>query len=183
MSFKQHIFNWLISKKNVATANKQFLNWTQLSNVLIVVYDHQLSNCVEFINICKKDKINVQVAIIFDGKPEHAPKPDFNHLILDKKQFSIFKMPSKICLQKLNVEPIDALINLGNNEQLKALGLTKMIQAKCKIGNFQNPVFDIIINADKTMNSSEYLKQVVVYLNMIKTSTKYLNTHILPCNN
>lgn len=148
--------------------NKQFLNWDQLSNVILIAYDNQLSNCVDFINACKNDNINVQVAIIFEGKPEQAPKPDFDHLILDKKQFSFFGIPTVACLQKLNVKSVDVLINLGNNEHLKALALSKLIPANCKVGSFQSPVFEITITADKTVNTSEYLKQVIVYLNMIK---------------
>ena len=52
------------------------------------------------------------------------------------------------------------------------MALCKLIPAKCKIGSFENPVFDITINADKSVNSSEFLKQVIVYLNMIKPTTK-----------
>lgn len=183
MSFIQNISKWLISKKDAPSSNQQFLNWGQLSNVLIVAYDYQLSNCVDFLNACEKDKIHVLVAIIVEGKTEHAPKPDFDHLIIDKKQFSFFGLPTEACFQKLNVKPVDALINLGNSEQLKALALSKLLSAKCKIGSFQSQIFDITIIGDKTMNSSDFLKQVIVYLNMIKTTTKHLNTNVLPYNN
>lgn len=170
MSFLQHISKWFISKKVAPIVTKQFVNWNQLSTVLIIAYEHQLSNSEDFINVCKKDNIDVLVAMIFDGKPEQAPKPNFDHLILDKKQFSLFGLPKDECLQKLNMKTSDVLINLGNHEQLKALALTKLSNAKCKIGSFDNPVFDITINTDKTANSSEFLKQVIVYLNMIKPS-------------
>jgi hypothetical protein len=45
------------------------------------------------------------------------------------------------------------------------------VKASCKIGSFQDPIFDLIIDVDKTNNSHQFLKQVVVYLHMIKTST------------
>lgn len=168
MSIINNISNFILSKKESPIITKQFLNWNQLSNVILVAYDHQLSNCVDFINACKNDKISVTVAVIYDGKPEQAPKPNFDHLILDKKQFSLFALPKDEYLKKLNIKTSDVLINLGNHEQLKAFALTKLSQAKCKIGNFESPVFDITINTDKTVNSSEFLKQVIVYLNMIK---------------
>lgn len=171
MSLLNSISLWMISQKESSQFNKQFLNWAQLSNVLIIAYDNQLSNSVEFINACKKDNINLQVAIIYDGKPEHAPKPHFDHVILDKKQFSFFKIPKDEAIAKLSAKPIDVLINMGSAEKIKSLALSKMIPAKCKISSFQNENFDFIIDADKTMNSSGYLKQVVVYLNMIKTTT------------
>jgi len=170
MSLLNNISLWMISQKESSKLNKQFLNWTQLSNVMIIAYDNQLSNIVDFINTCKNDNINVQVAIIYDGKPEQAPKPHFDHVILDKKQFSFFKIPKNDVIAKLSSKSLDVLINLGTSEKIKTLALSKMIAAKCKISNFQNENFDLIIDADKSLNTSDYLKQVIVYLNMIKTT-------------
>lgn len=172
MSFIQHISNWLLAKKTAPKSHKQFLNWNQLSNVVLIAYEHELRNCVDFINACKQDNIHVMVAIIFEGKPEHAPRPDFNHLILDKKQFTFFGLPKDEIIQKFSSKSIDVLINLGDEKQVKAFALCKLISAKCKIGSFQNQMFEMTINSDKTMNSSDYLKQVIVYLNMIKPTTK-----------
>ena len=142
--------------------------WNQLSKVLVIAYDNQLSGIVDFINVCKKDNIDVLVAIIYNGKPEQEPMPHFEFVIFNKKQFSFFQLPTESALQKLT-GTYDALINLGNEEQVQALALSKLVGAKCKIANFQNSIFEITINSDKTMNSADYLKQVVVYLNMIKT--------------
>ncbi len=169
MSLINNIATWLLSSKESPKSNNQFLNWGQLSNVVIVAYDNQLSNCVDFINTCKKANIEVLVAIIYDGKPEQAPMPSFEYLLLDKKQFNFFGLPNVDTIQKLSLKPIDVLINLGNEEQIKSLALSKLVAAKCKVGNFENPIFEITINSDNTMNTSDYLKQVVVYLNMIKT--------------
>lgn len=77
MSFKQNISNYLLSKKENSKGSKQFLNWTQLSHVFIIAYDNQLRYVVDFINSCKKDHIKVHVAVIFEGKPQQAPKPNF----------------------------------------------------------------------------------------------------------
>ncbi|MES2516217.1 MAG: hypothetical protein V4580_18825 [Bacteroidota bacterium] len=169
MSLLNHISNYLLSKKEGQKTAHQFVSWNQLSKVLIVAYDNQLSGIVDFINTCQKDKISVHVAVIYDGKPEHAPKPHFEHTIFDNKQFSFFKIPTDASLQKLNAT-YDVLINLGTEEQIKSLALSKLTPAKCKIGGFENAAFEITINSDKTMNSADYLKQVVVYLNMIKTT-------------
>ena len=144
--------------------------WSQLTKVLILAYDNQLSNVVNFINACQKENIKVHVAVIYDGKPEQTPKPNFDHSILDKKQFNFFGIPNQGAIQILNSKQFDTLINLGNDEQIKSLAISKLVTAKCKISHFQNPIFDISIDYDKTINSSNYLKQVVVYLNMIKTT-------------
>lgn len=173
MSLINNISTFILSKKEsrlgVTKVVKQFFSWNQISKILIVAYDNQLSDIVDFINTCKKDNISTHVAIIYNGKIEHTPKPHFDHTILDKKQFSFFKIPKEDSLQKLNSQSYDVLINLGTHEQIQALAVSKLVAAKCKISNFQNSIFDITIDGDKTMNSSSYLKQVIVYLNMIKT--------------
>jgi len=170
VSFIQNISNRLLSKKEAPKVSKQFLNWNQLSSIVVIAYDNQLGDVVEFINTCKKSNITIKVAIIYNGKPENAPKPHFEHIILDKKQFSFFGVPKEETLQLLNAAPIDALINLGNASQTKATALSKLITAKCKVSSFQDPIFDISIDSEEAINISGYLQQVVVYLNMIKTT-------------
>ncbi len=142
MSLLNNIANYLLSSKESAKGNKQFLNWSQLSNVLIIAQDNQLSNVVDFINACKKDNISVHVAVVYDGKPEQTPKPNFEHTILDKKQFNFFGLPNEQAIQSLSLKPVDALINLGNSEHIKTFALSKLISAKCKVGSFQNQIFD-----------------------------------------
>jgi hypothetical protein len=169
VSLLNNISTFILSKKESPKIVKQFFAWNQISNILIVAYDNQLSEIVDFINICKNDSISVHVAIIYNEKLDQAPQPHFNHTILDKKQFSFFKILNEDSILKLNSTLFDVLINLGNLEQIQALAISKLVAAKCKISNFQNSIFDITIDGDKTMNSSNYLKQVIVYLNMIKT--------------
>ena len=48
--------------------------------------------------------------------------------------------------------------------------LSSKESAKCKISHFQNPIFDISIDGNKTNNTSNFLEQVIVYLHMIKTN-------------
>jgi len=168
LSIIQNIALRLISKKEVPKSRKQFLNWKQVKRVLIIAYDNQLADLVEFVNSCRQDSIEVLVAIIYNGKAEQAPKPHFEHVVLDKKQFSFLGLPGPECLQQLHARPWDVLINLGGAQQVKALAVSKLVAATCKISSFQDAIFDLSIDSDKTLHSSDYLKQVVVYLNMIK---------------
>lgn len=168
MSIIQNIALRLISKKEVPKSQKQFLNWKQVKRVLIIAYDNQLADLVEFVNSCKQDSIDVLVAIIYNGKVEQAPKPHFDHVVLDKKQFSFLGLPTHDCLQQLSVKPWDVLINLGDAQQIKALAVSKLVPAICKISSFQDTIFDLSIDSNQSLHSSDYLKQVVVYLNMIK---------------
>lgn len=170
MSLLNNIANWILSQKESPKVNKQFLSWSQLSNVVIIAQDNQLSNVVDFINACKKDTIHVHVAVVYDGKPDQTPKPNFEHTILDKKQFNFFGLPSEQAIQTLSLKPIDALINLGNVEQIKTFAISKLTSAKCKIGSFQDSVYDITIDVDASQNVSKFLEQVIVYLHMIKTT-------------
>ena len=170
MSFLNNIALRLISKQDDSKTHKQFLNWSQVKSVIVIAYDNQLADIVEYINTCKKDNIQIIVAIIYNGKPEQAPKPHFDHQVLDKKQFNFFEIPAFEILEKLNARHADILINLGSSGQIKSLALSKMLKTKCKISNFQDAIFDISIDSDKTLNISKFLQQVVVYLNMIKTT-------------
>lgn len=170
MSLLQNISNWLLSKKESPKTDKQFFSWNQLTKVLIVAYDNQLSEIVDFVTTCEKDHKKVKVIIIYNGKPEQAPKPPFDHILVDKKQFSLFNIVSESFVQPLNTESYDILINLGKQDCMKSRSISKVVKASCKVGNCQDPIFDLIIDVDKTNNSHQFLKQVVVYLHMIKTA-------------
>lgn len=170
MSLKQNISNWLLSKKKSPKVNKQFVSWNQLSRVLIIAYDNQLSELVDFVTACENESKKVKVAVIYNGKPEQAPKPPFNHIILYKKQFSFFNIINESFLQSMSHESHDILVNLGKENDVKTLSLSKLTKATCKIANFEHPIFDMSIDIDKSNNSHQFLKQVVVYLQMIKTT-------------
>lgn len=170
MSLLQNISNWLLSKKESPKINKQFVSWNQLSKVMIIAYDNQLSELVDFVTACEKENKKVKVAVIYNGKPEQAPKPPFSHVLLDKKQFSFFNIVNDAFLQSMNHESYDILVNLGKENDLKSLSLSKLTKASCKIANFEHPIFDMSIDVDKSNNSHQFLKQVMVYLQMIKTA-------------
>ena len=170
MSLVNTISSYLLSKKESPETVKQFFSWNQLNKILIICYDYQLDELTDFLKACKTDNISVYVAIIYKGKIEQAPSPNFKHTIVDQKQFSFFKIPTPFILKNLNTKAFDLIINIGSQNQMRALSLSKLVYAKCKIANFQNPIFDIIINKDNLTNNSDFLKQVIVYLNMIKTN-------------
>jgi len=170
MSLINTISSYLLSQKESPETVKQFFSWNQLNKILIICYDYQLDELTDFLKACKTDNISVYVAIIYKGKIEQAPSPNFKHTIVDQKQFSFFKIPTPFILKNLNTKAFDLIINIGSQNQIRALSLSKLVYAKCKIANFQNPIFDIIINKDNLTNNSDFLKQVIVYLNMIKTN-------------
>jgi hypothetical protein len=170
MSIKNNISSYLLSLREGPKTDRKFFSWNQLSKVLIICHDNQLSDCVDFINTCKKDKISVHVAFVYNGHPHQAPSPHFEHTILYKKQFSFFQIPNKKSLEDFNLSAYDLLINLGNANQLQTLAISKLVKAKCKISSFRNQNFDLIIEINNSMKIADFLKQVVVYLKMIKTS-------------
>lgn len=170
MSLKFKIADWILSKKNNHTTQKQFLNWGQIKSIFIIATDNQLSNLVDFINTCKKDNIHIHVAIIFDGKIEQAPNPNFEHTIVGKTQFNALGLPKEQLINQFNHTTIDVLINFCNQDNIKALAISKLLTAKCKIAKFEHQINDISIAVDKTLNSNEFLNQVIVYLQMIKTT-------------
>lgn len=170
MPLLQNISGWLLSKKESPQVNKQFVSWAQLSKVFIIANDNQLSELVDFVTACENESKKVKVAVIYNGKQENAPKPPFNYVLLDKKQFSFFNIVNDSFLQSMNHESYDILVNLGKENDIKSLSLSKLTKASCKISNFEHPVFDMSIDVDKSNNSHQFLKQVMVYLQMIKTA-------------
>lgn len=169
MSLLNNIANWVLSQKEKPNIQKQFISWSQLSKVIVIAHDNQLSEIVDFVTACEKENKKVKVLVIYNGKLEQAPKPPFNHVLLDKKQFSFFNIIKGEFLQSVNHESYDVLIDLGKENDLKSLSLSKLVKASCKIANFRHSIFDISIDVDKSSNSHQFLKQVVVYLQMIKT--------------
>lgn len=168
MSLIQHISTYLLASKNGPNIKRQFLNWSVVKSIIIIAYDNQLADVVNFINTCKKNTIDAKVLIIYDGKPENAPNPSFEYELLSKKQFNWFYIPNDDVIETLNQKQVDVLINLSSAEQLKAKALSKLILATCKVGTYEDAIFDVSIVTTK--NSTEFLEEVYTYLNMIKTT-------------
>lgn len=168
MLFPKFITNYLLSKIEGRSKHKQFINWYHLSQIVIIAFENQLNDLSEFLKNCSTDKIAVNVVIILNGKEQKSKNYQFEHTILNKKQFNIWGFPKTDFISKFNNHNIDLLINLGAENQIKSLALSKLINANCKIGHFQNNVFDISIESEYPLSNSEFLKQVIVYLKMIK---------------
>lgn len=167
MSLIQTISNYILAGKNVPDNNRHFLNWADIKSIFIIAYDNQLADVVDFIDTSKQSNISVTVGIINDGKPEQAPKPSFDHFILNKKQFNWFYIPTEDALKTINQIQYDVLINLSSIEQQKAKALSKLISATCKIGKYEDAIFDVSIVTQ--IKNNEFLTEVHKYLNMIKT--------------
>lgn len=167
MSLIQSISTYLLASKQAPNSKHQFLNWMELKSIFIIAYDNQLADVVNFINTCNQNSISVSVGIIYDGKPESAPQPAFEHHLLSKKQFNWFYIPHDDVIKTLNQKQYDVLINLSSEEQLKAKALSKLISATCKIGKYEDAIFDMSIVTQQ--NNNDFLTEVHKYLNMIKT--------------
>ena len=170
MSLIHTISNYLLANKTAPKTKKQFLNWLQIKSIVIIAYDNQLADVADFINRCNQSTISVFVIVIYDGKPENAPNLSFEYELLSKKQFNWFYIPTEEILKKVNQKQYDALINLSSSNQLKAKALSKLISATCKVGKYEDAIFDVSIVTDK--NPNEFLEEVYTYLNMIKTTEK-----------
>lgn len=168
MIFVKSIADYLLSKIEGRSKHNQFINWYHLSKIVIIAFDNQLNDLSEFLKNCSTDKIAVNVMIILNGKEQKSQNYPFEHTILNNKQFNIWGFPKTDFMSKFNNHNIDLLINLGSENQIKSLALSKLMDANCKIGHFQNNVFDITIESELPLTNSEFLKQVIVYLKMIK---------------
>lgn len=167
MSLIQTISQYLLANKQAPKTTHQFLNWNDVKSIFIIAYDNQLADVVDFVNTCKQSHISVLVGVVYDGKPESSPNPAFEHQLLTKKEFNWFYIPNDEVVNELNIKQFDVLINVSSVQQLKAKALSKLISASCKIGKYEDVIFDVSIVTQK--NNSEFLTEVHKYLNMIKT--------------
>lgn len=167
MSLRQTISNYLLANKRAASNKHQFINWVDVTTILVIIYLNQLAELDEFIETCKQDKKEIVVGIIYDGKSERFIHPKFQHKLYTKNMFTWFYIPKDMLLNEMNSGSYNLLINTGLAHQQKSKALTKLINADCKVGNFENDIFDISIVTQK--NNSNFFKEVQKYLTMIKT--------------
>ena len=168
MIFVKSIADYLLSKIESRRKHNQFTNWYHLSKIVIIAFENQLNDLVEFLGNCSTDKIATHVVIILNGKEIKKQNCPFEYTIFNKKQFNIWGFPKKDFMSNFHNQNFDLLINLGTENQVKSLALSKLISANCKIGHFKHNVFDMTIEREYPLTDSEFLKQVIVYLKMIK---------------
>lgn len=169
MSLKSQISYWLFNKKGTEINNRKFIEWNTIEQISIVLFSSQYKEINEFIKTAKKDNKQILLYIIhLDNTPINFNIEE-KHIILTKKQFNFFGVLNSTFSPLDNQSNNSVLINLGLVDEIHAMCVSKQLKANCKISKFKHALFDICITQETQLTNTEFLKQVVVYLNMIKT--------------
>jgi len=168
MFISSSISNYFLAKIKSSARQQSFINWNDSSEIVIIVFDNHLNHLVNFLENCKKDNISTHVIIISNGKKKIELNYSCHHTVLTDKQFNIWGFLKKDLTVDFKESNFDLLINLGTSTQMKSLSLSKLINAKCKIGRFKHNVFDMIIESEHQLTDITFLEQVIIYLKMIK---------------
>jgi len=154
-----------IHRQNSAR-KKQFSDWHKIEKIALVIDEIKNLNKSEadkFIEGLKK------YTGVFYVEPS-SKLPSFSDwTCFSKKDKTILNLPKSIVLNNLNSKKFDLVISVSGQNPLFTANITSQINAAFKCGN--NNLFgelDLIIERkDKDLVS--YLKEVVKYLQMIRT--------------
>lgn len=167
----ESLARWILKNKPFPQRQKQFMNWSEIRHILILAEREDIPKLKNFILQAEKDQKKVTVAFIVKEKPEQFQEPDISHIPIFKKQLSALRLPGENTISSLHQLQADILIDIGGKQNLSLLAISKLVQIKCKISSFENAIFDISISSGTSSSVEDFLKQVVVYLNMIKTTS------------
>lgn len=166
MGFLSNIALWQLNAKPARQNSRQFMNWAEVKTILLLAEPAHLPETRHFLKQAVADGKQTMTAFVYKGKPGQEPAFDLEHVVVSKKQLTFLGLPQNEVLSTLNSRKPDVLINLGKPDEITLLALSKWIDAPFKVGSFEHPVFDLSI-AETGVEA--FLKQVLVYLNMIKT--------------
>ena len=166
MSLLNNIALWQLNSKPARQTSRQFINWSEVRSLLLLAEQEQLGDVRAFLKQTVSEGKQAVTVFVYKGKPGQEPAFEYEHIVVGKKQLTVFGLPQPEVLSTLNSRKVDLLINLGNPENATLLALSKWTDAPVKIAPFEHAVFDMSIAAP---NRAEFLKQVLVYLDMIKT--------------
>lgn len=157
------IKNYLLQQEiKSISVKKQFIEWDRINSAAILVGSSHYSTAKDFV---KQTGKNIDIIVIH---PDKVSTTQDCFLSFSKKDFNFFGLPNQEALKKLKQKTFDVLITFDFNNSGPLKALTGLIPAKCKLGPesaVYNGFFDISIQS----NQSDFLKQALKYLMMIKS--------------
>lgn len=119
---------------------------------------------------------NIEVKIIGFHKGKHLPDQytAIRYLsCIKSSETTIFYIPSSPEIQSFTDFKFDVLIDINFDKIFSLTYITGMSKAALKVGLFDSDEnsssFDLMMEIKKPVNAEEYLKQVIQYLEMIKS--------------
>ncbi len=153
-----------IAEKN-KTRQKQFLNWNDVNTVALIIDDKETINKSELDKFVEGIKKHTEVFFV-QLNAKQAGYGDWNCLIKKDKTFLNLPKP----LDQGETKKYDLVINVSHQYALYSANLVGQLNAPFKCGNADLfGELDLIIEKKDSLNLIAYLKEVMKYLEMIKT--------------
>ncbi len=161
-----------ITASKVAEQNKarqkQFLNWENIFIVALIIDDKETINKSELDKFIEGLKKYTEVFFV-ELNSKQAAYGDWK--CVTKKDKTVLNLPKDFFLQESKAKKYDVIINVSNRYSLFTANLTARLNAPFKCGNADlYGELDLIIERKESQSLIAYLKEVVKYLEMIKTA-------------
>ena len=163
-------FNIRQRTKN-GSRKRHFVNFQDVSSVLLLLSMDNKKEIEEIMNMLEEDKKRISAWIY--NPQENSMKNTVNVNFFSKKDTSVWQKPSeKVEKSFLNSE-YDLLIDLTTREILPLKYLLGISKASCRCGMKKEgySFYDLEIEVPAKTKGNELLKQILHYLNAIKTKS------------
>lgn len=147
---------------------KQFLDWNKLEKIILIIDNHSPVNKSEIDTFIEGTKKHTEVVFI-ETKSKQASYSNWK--CLTKKEKSFFGLPTEQVLSELKNKKYNLVINAAFGNTLYAANLVSAIHSdfKCGANNLYGEL-DLIVEKNNQQDLVSYLKEVVRYLQMIRTT-------------
>ena len=164
------IANYL-TRSTIAAQNlkrqKQFLSWEKVFIIALIIDEKAAVNKSELDKFIEGTKKYIEVFYV-ELNSKQSTFSDWK--CLTKKEKTIFNLPKVSFLNEVKEKKYDLVINVSQLQQVFTANLVSQLNSSFKCGN--NNLYDeldLIIERNESQNLISYLKEVVKYLEMIRT--------------
>ncbi len=155
-----------IGKQNAAR-QKHFLNWNNIKSIALLLESDLTLNKSALDKFIEETNKHLEIYYV-EINSKQASYGDWKCLI--KKDKTILGLPKNLFLEEVKPKNYDLVINISSSYQSFSANVVSHINSPFKCGN--NNLcgeLDLIIEKKESQNLNSYLKEVVKYLEMIKT--------------
>ncbi len=165
---KKYIDFKIRQREKKSLRKKKFVNFQEASGILLLLSSGNKKEIDEVMSMLGNEK---RVSVWVFNQQENSLKNTANLNLLTKKDISIFQKPSEKIEKKFLSEDCNLLIDLTSSEILPMKYLLGISNASCRCGMKKEgyPFYDLEIAVPAKIKGIELLKQILYYLNAIRT--------------
>lgn len=179
---KQKIFFFVLKRKKASIIRQSsFLSFDEIKTISLIYQDKSIidnNKWDELISICNKliqygKQVNLFIYSDAISFPEDIQK--FKPIIISKKDLNWFYIPRKDLQNNILNKNNDIIIDFTEISKLSTLFILTISNSKMKIGKDDEKFrsyFDFLIEWKDKETVSEFLNNIIHYLQILKKSTK-----------